>query len=249
MRLSSSSWTPLASRSLTPSPGHLRRGMSFRTRFLRPLIRPSVLGVQCFCVGLLANAYAVDLRFCTGVSMLPTLQPGGELVLNVRLPFYRFLSALWPGSSTPLFNSFRTGSGGPLYKADPSQGTGLCVGDVVVAASPHKTGREVCKRVLGLAGDTVLFDARVDPPPDHEQQWNTKNKAMSGGQFSKEISSEEPTYIVVPKGHVWLSGDNLSASIDSRHYGPVPLGLIRGKLVAILLPSFIWLSRPSHQAT
>ena len=35
----------------------------------------------------------------------------------------------------------------------------------------------------------------------------------------------------VPQGHVWLLGDNPSNSRDSRHYGPVPMGLIIGKAV------------------
>jgi hypothetical protein len=35
----------------------------------------------------------------------------------------------------------------------------------------------------------------------------------------------------VPKGHVWLEGDNLIVSRDSREYGPVPLALIKGRAV------------------
>jgi len=34
----------------------------------------------------------------------------------------------------------------------------------------------------------------------------------------------------VPKGHVWIQGDNIYASRDSRHFGPVPYGLIEGKV-------------------
>ena len=30
----------------------------------------------------------------------------------------------------------------------------------------------------------------------------------------------------VPKGHVWLEGDNQFNSNDSRHYGPIPAGLL-----------------------
>lgn len=36
----------------------------------------------------------------------------------------------------------------------------------------------------------------------------------------------------VPKGHVWVCGDNLTASRDSRVYGPVPIGLVKGRIVA-----------------
>lgn len=40
----------------------------------------------------------------------------------------------------------------------------------------------------------------------------------------------------VPDGHVWLVGDNLPWSRDSREYGPVPMGLIVGKVLAKAWP-------------
>jgi len=35
----------------------------------------------------------------------------------------------------------------------------------------------------------------------------------------------------VPRGHVWLEGDNLENSSDSRAYGPVPYGLLRSRVL------------------
>lgn len=35
----------------------------------------------------------------------------------------------------------------------------------------------------------------------------------------------------IPRGHVWLEGDNPVASYDSRHHGAVPLALIYGKVL------------------
>ncbi|CAD7955795.1 unnamed protein product [Amoebophrya sp. A25] len=40
----------------------------------------------------------------------------------------------------------------------------------------------------------------------------------------------------VPVGHVWVQGDNKAQSNDSRHYGPVPLGLIDARVVMKLWP-------------
>lgn len=40
----------------------------------------------------------------------------------------------------------------------------------------------------------------------------------------------------VPRGHVWLEGDNSSNSADSRVYGPVPQGLIRSRVVCRVWP-------------
>jgi len=40
----------------------------------------------------------------------------------------------------------------------------------------------------------------------------------------------------VPAGRLWVEGDNFTESRDSRNYGPVPLGLVRGRVVARLYP-------------
>ncbi|XP_046665233.1 mitochondrial inner membrane protease subunit 1 [Homalodisca vitripennis] len=42
--------------------------------------------------------------------------------------------------------------------------------------------------------------------------------------------------VVVPRGHVWLEGDNRNNSSDSRNYGPVPVGLLRGRVLCIIWP-------------
>ncbi|KAG8223730.1 hypothetical protein J437_LFUL003636 [Ladona fulva] len=41
---------------------------------------------------------------------------------------------------------------------------------------------------------------------------------------------------VVPRGYVWLEGDNKNNSTDSRNYGPVPQGLILGRAVCKVWP-------------
>uniref|UniRef100_A0A8V0ZH52 Mitochondrial inner membrane protease subunit n=1 Tax=Gallus gallus TaxID=9031 RepID=A0A8V0ZH52_CHICK len=76
-------------------------------------------------------------------------------------------------------------------------------GDIVIVKSPTDPKSNICKRVIGLEGDKVC----TSNPSD----------------FLK-------THSFVPKGHVWLEGDNLRNSTDSRCYGPVPYGLIRGRI-------------------
>jgi len=84
-------------------------------------------------------------------------------------------------------------------------------GDLVTLVSPLDPSRIICKRVLGLPGDIVC----VDP---------TGRKAPS------------TEHVVVPRGHVWLIGDNATHARDSRDYGPVSKALIRGKIVARIWP-------------
>ncbi len=45
--------------------------------------------------------------------------------------------------------------------------------------------------------------------------------------------------ILIPQGHCWLTGDNLSNSTDSRYYGPVPLAMIKGKVKYKVWPQFV----------
>jgi signal peptidase I len=42
--------------------------------------------------------------------------------------------------------------------------------------------------------------------------------------------------VPIPKGHCWVEGDNASVSYDSRHFGPIPMALIQGRVLAILFP-------------
>ncbi|TFK89613.1 LexA/Signal peptidase [Polyporus arcularius HHB13444] len=87
----------------------------------------------------------------------------------------------------------------------------LARGDLITYASPLDPSRPVCKRVLGLPGDVVCVDPTGTYAPSTE-------------------------HVVVPKNHLWVSGDNLAYSRDSRVYGPIPMGLVRGKLYARVWP-------------
>ena len=80
-------------------------------------------------------------------------------------------------------------------------------GELITFVSPIHPGRMVCKRVIGLPGDIVC----VDP---------------------KGLYVPATEHVVIPKGHLWVAGDNMDASRDSRVYGPIPLALVRGKLIA-----------------
>ncbi|XP_008685082.1 mitochondrial inner membrane protease subunit 1 isoform X2 [Ursus americanus] len=86
---------------------------------------------------------------------------------------------------------------------------GIQRGDIVIAKSPSDPKSNICKRVIGLEGDKILTNSPSD--------------------FFKSHS-------YVPTGHVWLEGDNLQNSTDSRYYGPIPYGLIRGRIFFKIWP-------------
>ncbi|TKY89445.1 hypothetical protein EX895_001976 [Sporisorium graminicola] len=278
----------------------------------------SAVTLQVACAIHLINEHVFEIRNSTGASMLPTLAIEGDFLLQLRLPFSRLLtsirSTLFPSDDTqqhegggnghPYFRGGRKGGvGGSWFsKADQAQGTGLKVGDLVVALSPFDPSRTVCKRVIGLPGDTVALDPRMRPLPLHAWR-GTKPPAPSAQtvdnddslnsrmvKFETLLASvghpttttttgdidllksmdteahhddthrhnsatasdlQQNTYvrskgdvqcITVPLGHVWLAGENMANSTDSRHYGPVPLGMVRGKVLARVYPNPRWLS-------
>ncbi|KAI0108654.1 LexA/Signal peptidase [Nemania sp. FL0031] len=106
------------------------------------------------------------------------------------------------------------------------RGRGVRVGDCVVFSIPIFPGEEGVKRVTGMPGDYVL---RNTPPA-------TSSGSPSSGAV-RGAGSE--TMIQVPKGHCFVVGDNLHWSRDSRDYGPIPLALIKGKVIA-KGPSLSW---------
>ncbi|XP_054153803.1 mitochondrial inner membrane protease subunit 1-like [Oppia nitens] len=56
--------------------------------------------------------------------------------------------------------------------------------------------------------------------------------AVAGDSIRQGFFSQ----IVIPRGHVWLAGDNTNHSTDSRVWGPIPIGLIVGKAVLKVWP-------------
>lgn len=93
-------------------------------------------------------------------------------------------------------------------------------GDVVVFRLPFGARDLAIKRAMALAGDCVptIGAAEVMPP----------NRAWAC-----------PT---VAAGTVYLIGDNAGHSLDSRHFGAVPVDQIVGKMV-LRLPVTQWLGR------
>ncbi|XP_030490299.2 mitochondrial ATP-independent inner membrane protease subunit 1a [Cannabis sativa] len=84
-------------------------------------------------------------------------------------------------------------------------------GDLVLVRSPENPGKIMTKRIVGMEGDRVSYF--LDP------------------NFGERCRTA-----VVPKGHVWIQGDNIYVSNDSRHFGPVPYGLIQGKVFLRVWP-------------
>ncbi len=102
-------------------------------------------------------------------------------------------------------------------------------GEIIVFHPPHvkdPANTDFIKRVVALENDVVEVADGV----------LYLNGIPQNEPFIKEpIDADFPAYRV-PKGHVFVMGDNRNNSDDSRYWGPLPLENIVGKAFVIFWP-------------
>lgn len=107
-----------------------------------------------------------------------------------------------------------------------ARGHNVGVGDVITYTIPMGSGVG-CKRIVGMPGDLVCVVSRGRESEDI-------------GKVGGDFATYGDEMIRVPEGHCWLAGDNLEWSRDSRTFGPLPLALIKGKVIATIWPVSAW---------
>ncbi|KAB5519997.1 hypothetical protein DKX38_024316 [Salix brachista] len=69
-------------------------------------------------------------------------------------------------------------------------------------------------------------------PSDHKQKLIKRIIGLPGDW----IGTPQNDVIKIPEGHCWVEGDNPVSSMDSRTFGPIPLGLVHGRATTIVWP-------------
>ncbi|CAN5630975.1 signal peptidase I [soil metagenome] len=94
-------------------------------------------------------------------------------------------------------------------------------GDVVVFKSVEGNGEDLIKRVIGLPGDTIAVRNGTLFVNGERQKEPYTNKQFPDSSFFAPTN--------VPKGSVFVMGDNRTNSADSRVFGPLPKENIEGE--------------------
>jgi len=137
-----------------------------------------------------------------------------SLLFHITVSYFYEISWTWGISMLPTLSA---DGAAVLISKYYRRGRGVEIGDLVSYAHPLKPGYQAIKRVVGLEGD---FVARDSP--------HKGSGAM----------------IQIPRGHCYVVGDNLEHSRDSRMFGPLPLNLIKGKVVCGFGRLFGWFPWP-----
>lgn len=102
-------------------------------------------------------------------------------------------------------------------------------GDIVVFLLKEQGAEvEVVKRVVGLPGDTVETRGDVAWVNGHAEPKGYDILVGGGDRLVGPVR--------VPKGSIFVLGDNRVVSLDSRFIGPIPLTSVVGRAVAIFTP-------------
>jgi signal peptidase I len=103
--------------------------------------------------------------------------------------------------------------------------TGLHRGDVVVVAmsQPQSQSQQLIKRVVGLPGDRI--ECRADAV--YRNGVPVPGAAAGAGACDP---------VTVPAGSMYLLGDHVQVSVDSRRLGPVAQSTVVGRVVGRVRP-------------
>lgn len=172
--------------------------------------------VIAFLIALVIRTFVIQAFKIPSGSMIPTLLVGDHILVNkflmgtpVDVPFTDIHLFRMPGFKKPQR------------------------GDIIVFKYPEDPTRDFIKRVVGIEQDVVygkdkkIYVNGMELSEPYVQHVDKDTKP--GGADRRDNFGP----VVVPKGSVFVMGDNRDQSYDSRFWGVVDESLVKGKALII----------------
>jgi signal peptidase I len=108
--------------------------------------------------------------------------------------------------------------------------------DIVVFKYPNEPQRDFIKRVIGLPGETLELRNKkvyINGEPLEEPYVHFLEPASDSQEVTSFDVRERYGPVRVPEGQYFVMGDNRDNSQDSRYWGFLPRGYIKGKALMI----------------
>lgn len=140
--------------------------------------------------------------FMAGPSMLPTIYPSGECYLRVK----------WWFLSLAFGNKWERG-------------------DIIVFKDIR--GNNACKRIIGVEGNAIDRLGEYVHLYHDESDNGIRYVPFDFGDWERQLDKiciDGKEKVVIPRGKIWVEGDNPLYSVDSRHYGPISIDNIIGRV-------------------
>jgi signal peptidase I len=180
-------------------------------------------------LAILIKAFFVQAFYIPSPSMEP------QFVKNDRILVQKV--SYWGGGDPQRGDIIVFKDPGGWLRAQDTQGPKSGVKKVMETIGLYPAGGHLVKRVIGVGGDHVVCcdtqgRVTVNGKALDEKSYLPKDTAPSLTKFDK----------TVPKGYLWMMGDNRSDSSDSREHmgqpggGFVSDGLVVGKVFALVWP-------------
>lgn len=176
----------------------------------------------------------------------PSLEPGKQgaatitfkrlvietvIVLAIALPLalglHTFVTQVYAISGHSMEPTLHDGERVVIDKLHPGVKE-VAIGDLVIFTSNQDSRKNLVKRVIGIAGDTIELRG---------------SKVLRNGEVLQETYIHRALYpdqpgeaLTIPVDHVFVLGDNRPQSQDSRHFGPIPLESVKGRVFLRLWP-------------
>jgi len=179
---------------------------------LRSRLRENVEAILiAIVIALFIRTFVVQAFKIPSGSMKPTLQIGDHILVNkfsygIKIPYIG--KVIFP-------------------VGDPQHG------DIVVFKFPVDPRKDFIKRVIGAGGDVVEIQDKTvyvnGKPLNHDVGVYTDPRTIAGSLKPRDNFGP----ITVPKGALFVMGDNRDESFDSRFWGFVPVRDVSGRAFII----------------